>query len=48
MMITNVHGNFKTYDAMIDFDEKNRTFKNLKATIDTTSIYTGIEKEMII
>lgn len=44
MMITNVHGNFKTYDAMIDFDEKNRTFKNLKATIDTTSIYTGIEK----
>lgn len=44
MMITNVHGNFKTYDAMIDFDEKNRTFKNLKATIDTASIYTGIEK----
>ena len=44
MMITNVTGKFKTYDALIDFDEKNRTFKNMKATIDTSSIYTGIEK----
>ncbi|BAK72033.1 MAG: YceI family protein [Arcobacter sp.] len=44
MMITNVNGNFKTYDANIDFDAKSKTFKAFKATVDTTSIDTGIEK----
>ena len=44
MMITNVHGNFKAYDAVIDFDEKTKTFNKLSATVDTSSIDTGIEK----
>ena len=44
MMITNVNGNFKAYDANIDFDAKSKTFKVFKATVDTTSIDTGIEK----
>lgn len=44
MMITNVNGNFKIYDANIDFDAKSKTFKAFKATVDTTSIDTGIEK----
>ncbi len=42
MMITNVHGSFKTYDAVIDFDESSKTFKKLIANIDTKSIDTGI------
>lgn len=44
MMITNVHGNFKTYDGEIDFDEKTKTFKKFLATVNTESIDTGIEK----
>lgn len=42
MMITNVHGKFKTYDADIDFDENTKTFKKLIANIETASIDTGI------
>lgn len=44
MMITNVHGKFTSYDAVIDFDENSKTFKKLIANIDTNSIDTGIEK----
>jgi len=44
MMITNVNGNFDTYDANIDFDLASKTFKTFKANVDTTSINTGIEK----
>ncbi|WP_198304330.1 YceI family protein [Arcobacter vandammei] len=42
MMITNVHGNFKTYDAVVEFDEATKTFKKLVANVDTKSIDTGI------
>ena len=44
MMITNVKGDFKTYDATIDFDKDKKTFKILKASIDTASIDTENEK----
>ena len=44
MMITNVKGDFKTYDATIDFDKDKKTFKVLKASIDTASIDTANEK----
>jgi polyisoprenoid-binding protein YceI len=44
LMITNVKGEFKSYDAEIDFDAKNMTFNKFNATVDTESIDTGIEK----
>lgn len=44
MMITNVKGDFKTYDATIDFDKDKKSFKVLKASIDTASINTANEK----
>ena len=44
LMITNVNGEFKTYDAQIDFDAKTKTFNKLSAVIDTASIDTEIEK----
>ena len=44
MMITNVNGNFDTYDANIDFDPATKTFKIFSATVETNSINTGIEK----
>lgn len=44
MMITNVHGNFKAYDAEIDFDEKTKTFKKFEADIEVASINTDNEK----
>ena len=44
MMITNVHGKFKAYDAEIDFDDKTKTFNKFSATVETESIDTGIEK----
>lgn len=47
LMITNVKGNFKEYDAKIDFDYNTKTFKALEATIKTASVDTGIEKETI-
>ncbi len=44
LMITNVKGKFKAYDADIDFDYKTKTFNKLNAVIQTKSIDTGIEK----
>ena len=44
LMITNVKGEFKTYNATIDFDEKTKVFNSFKATVDTNSVDTGIEK----
>jgi polyisoprenoid-binding protein YceI len=44
LMITKVNGQFKKFDANIDFDYKTKVFKALNATIKTESIDTGIEK----
>jgi len=44
LMITNVKGEFKDYDAQIDFDYKTKTFNKLNAVIQTKSVDTGIEK----
>jgi polyisoprenoid-binding protein YceI len=44
LMITNVKGDFKKYDATIDFDAATKTFKTFKANIETASVNTGIEK----
>lgn len=44
MMISNVKGNFNSYDGNIDFDIKAKKFNTLKATIFAKSIDTGIEK----
>lgn len=44
LMITNVKGEFKAYEADIDFDAKSKTFKTFKATVQTKSVDTGIEK----
>ena len=44
LMITNVKGEFKKYDANIDFDAATKSFKVFKANIDTASVNTGIEK----
>lgn len=44
MMITNVKGEFKTYDAKINFDNASKTFNSFSASVDTASIDTGIEK----
>ena len=37
MMITNVKGDFKTYDATIDFDKDKKTFKILKDLTEVTA-----------
>ena len=44
LMITNVKGEFKTYNADIDFDAKTKKFKTFKAVVETKSVDTGIEK----
>jgi len=44
LMISNVKGTFKSFDAELEFDEKTKTFTNMFATIETTSIDTGIKK----
>ena len=44
LMITNVKGEFKTYNADIDFDAKTKKFKSFKADVETKSVDTGIEK----
>ncbi|QKF65721.1 YceI-like domain-containing periplasmic protein [Arcobacter venerupis] len=44
LMITNVKGEFKTFDAKVDFDEVTKTFKVFSANVDTASVDTGIEK----
>ena len=44
LMITNVKGDFKDYDAKIDFDSATKKFKAFSANVDTASVDTGIEK----
>ena len=44
MMISNVSGEFKKYNADIIYDEKNKKFTTLTATVDPSSVDTGIEK----
>ena len=44
LMITNVNGEFKTYNAEIDFDAKTKTFNKLNAVVDTASIDTDNQK----
>lgn len=44
LMITNVKGEFKEFDANIDFDYKTKSFNKLDAVIQTKSVDTGIVK----
>lgn len=44
MMITNVTGKFKSFDAELVFDKEKKRFTKMVATIDASSIDTGIEK----
>jgi polyisoprenoid-binding protein YceI len=44
LMITNVKGEFKKFDANIDFDYKNKVFNKLDATIQVDSVNTDNEK----
>ena len=44
MMISNVKGNFNTYQGDIDFDTEKKVFNKLTAKIDAASIDTGIVK----
>lgn len=44
LMITNVKGEFKEFDAEIDFDHKSKTFKKFVAFAKTKSVDTGIVK----
>jgi polyisoprenoid-binding protein YceI len=44
LMITNVKGDFKKFNANIDFDLASKSFKVFKATVETATIDTGIEK----
>jgi len=44
MMISNVQGTFKEYDAEIEFDKKTMQFTSLSAEMETKSVDTGIEK----
>ena len=44
LMITNVKGKFKAYNADIDFDYKTKTFNKLNAIIETKSVDTENEK----
>lgn len=44
LMISNVKGTFKSFDAEIEFDEKTKNFTALSASVDTASVDTGIKK----
>lgn len=44
MMISNVNGIFKDFDAVIGFDEKSKKLTKLEGTVIVDSIDTGIEK----
>lgn len=44
LMISNVKGSFKSFDAELEFDEKTKTFTTMNATIESSSIDTGIQK----
>jgi polyisoprenoid-binding protein YceI len=44
MMISNVKGEFKSFEADLDFDPQTKSFKKINASIDPSSIDTGIVK----
>jgi polyisoprenoid-binding protein YceI len=44
LMITNVKGEFRAFDAKVDFDTKTKMFKVFEAVVETKSVDTGIEK----
>lgn len=44
LMISNVKGDFKSYEADLEFDPEFNTFTKLVASIDTNSVDTGIQK----
>ncbi len=44
LMITNVKGDFKDFEAKIDFDKATKNFNSFSAIVDTASVDTGIEK----
>lgn len=44
LMITNVKGEFKEFNADIDFDYKTKTFNKLDAVVQSKSVDTGIVK----
>lgn len=44
MMISNVNGNFKIFDADMDYDEATKTFKKFSSSVDTATVDTGIGK----
>lgn len=44
LMITNVKGEFKKFNAEIDFDYTTKSFKVFKGVVETNSVDTGIEK----
>jgi polyisoprenoid-binding protein YceI len=44
MMISNVEGQFKEFEASFEYDEKTNTLKNIKAKIDVNSIDTANQK----
>lgn len=44
MMISNVKGEFKEYDGVINFDPKSMSFTKFSGTVDAASVDTGIEK----
>ncbi len=44
LMISNVKGQFETYNGKFEYDEKTNTLKSLTGNIKVSSINTGIEK----
>lgn len=44
MMISNVKGQFDTFNGSIEYDEASNTFKGIKGTVETASINTANEK----
>jgi len=44
LMISSVKGNFDSYKATFAFDPVTKTFSELKATVDTTSVNTANQK----
>ncbi|MBN2965019.1 polyisoprenoid-binding protein [Sulfurospirillum sp. T05] len=44
LMISSVKGNFDSYKATFAFDPATKTFSELKATVDTTSVNTANQK----
>ena len=44
MLVSNAKGKFKSFDAMIDFDEANKTFKVFNASVDVASVDTNSAK----